>query len=117
MIFGIGTDLCSVERVVQSLGRTSGLAERLFHPGERELKPESLAARFAAKEALAKAIGDPRKLSWNEICVVKDESGQPHFEFSGDTAQRLAALGDLKFHLSLSHDAQLAQAMVVVESK
>ena len=116
MIFGIGTDLCSTERLEQALDRTENLAERLFHPNELDLKLESLAARFAAKEALAKAIGDPQQLSWSEIEIVKDEKGNPSFGFHGQTATNLASLGQLNFHLSLTHDAQLAQAFVVVES-
>ena len=116
MIFGIGTDLCSVQRLTESLRRTEGLAERLFHPNELELSNQSLAARFAAKEALAKAIGDPKLLSWSEIEIVKDGLGNPSLQLHGQTAVNIAQLGDLWLHLSLTHDAQLAQAFVVVES-
>lgn len=116
MIFGIGTDLCSVIRLTESLERTESLAARLFHPNELELSSQSLAARFAAKEALAKALGDPKLLSWSEIEIVKDELGNPSLKLHGQTAANVAKLGDLKLHLSLTHDAQLAQAFVVVES-
>ena len=70
MIIGVGVDLCSVERLRESLQRTPNLGPRLFTPKEIELKAESLAGRFAAKEALAKALGDPRLLSWQEVEVV-----------------------------------------------
>lgn len=116
MIIGVGVDLCSVQRLTGSLERTEALATRLFHPNELGKRAESLAARFAAKEALAKAIGDPRILSWSEIEIVQDELGKPSFVFHGATAKALADKGDWRFHLSLSHDAELAQAFVVVES-
>jgi len=116
LIYGIGVDLCSVTRLAQSLERTQALAARLFHPNEIKLHAQSLAARFAAKEALAKALGNPKLLSWNEIEIQNDELGKPFFVFHAGTATALAQLGELSFHLSLSHDAELAQAFVVVES-
>lgn len=116
MIFGIGTDLCSVARLTKSLEQTPNLAARLFHENEMSLRAESLAARFAAKEALAKAIGNPKLLSWSEIEVVKDDLGNPAFSFHGQTSKNLEAVGNFKYHLSLTHDAELAQAFVVVES-
>lgn len=105
-----------MERLTESLERTKGLATRLFHPNELKLSNQSLAARFAAKEALAKAIGDPKLLSWSEIEIVKDQLGNPSIELHGQTAVNISKLGDFKLHLSLTHDAQLAQAFVVVES-
>jgi holo-[acyl-carrier protein] synthase len=116
LIIGVGVDLCSVPRLTGSLERTENLATRLFHPNEIGKKAESLAARFAAKEALAKAIGDPKVLSWSEIEVIQDELGKPSFVFHGATAKTLSEKGDWHYHLSLSHDAELAQAFVVVES-
>lgn len=116
MIYGIGVDVCSVERLEQSLGRTDNLAARLFHENELTLSGQSLAARFAAKEALAKALGTPSILAWNEIEVAKERSGKPFFRFHGKTGDKIEELGDLKFHLSLSHDGSVAVASVVVES-
>lgn len=116
MIFGIGTDLCSIERMQQSLDRTPNLAQRIFHPNESGLPVNSLAARFAAKEALAKAIGDPRLLVWAEIEVAREDSGKPHFILHGNTKANLESLGISQIHLSLSHEIELASAMVVVES-
>ena len=60
MIIGVGTDVVEVARLEQSLERTPSLRDRLFTPAEGTLPVESLAARFAAKEALAKALGRPR---------------------------------------------------------
>ena len=116
MIYGIGTDLCSIERMRQSLERTPNLAQRIFHPNEIDLPVHSLAARFAAKEALAKAIGNPKLLSWAEIEVSKDELGKPSFVLHGQTFTNLSGLSLTRIHLSLSHELELASAMVVVES-
>jgi holo-[acyl-carrier protein] synthase len=99
-----------------SLLHTPNLAQRLFHQNELGLKTESLAARFAAKEALAKAIGDPRLLIWAEIEVEKDENGKPVFVFHGDTKTKLSEAGVKATHLSLSHDAGVAAAVVVLEA-
>jgi len=77
MIHGIGVDICSVTRLQESLSRTPKLGQRLFTETELETRPESLAARFAAKEALAKAIGDPRLLSWQEVEIVSTDLGKP----------------------------------------
>ena len=116
MIFGTGVDVCSIERLEQALISTDNLASRLFHENELGLKPQSLAARFAAKEALAKALGNPALLVWNEIEVVKDSLGKPSLNFHGQTREKIQELGDLRFYLSMSHDAPVAVATVVVES-
>lgn len=115
MIIGIGVDLCSVERLSSSIQRTPALADRLFTDKERSLKDESLAARFAAKEALAKAVGNPKLLSWLEVEVETDELGKPRLVVSGKSAGTLSSMGVLSTHLSLSHDNGFAIAMVVLE--
>jgi holo-[acyl-carrier protein] synthase len=76
----------------------------------------SLAARFAAKEALAKALGNPRLMQWVEIEIVKDELGKPGFVLHGQTAKNLESVGVQRIHLSLSHEQELASAFVVVEA-
>ena len=115
MIHGIGVDICSVTRLQESLSRTPKLGQRLFTETELETRPESLAARFAAKEALAKAIGDPRLLSWQEVEIVSTDLGKPEIRLSGQSAEAVSALGVRVSHLSLSHDQDLAVAMVVLE--
>jgi holo-[acyl-carrier protein] synthase len=115
VIIGIGVDLCSVERLSNSIQRTPALANRLFTDKERSLKDESLAARFAAKEALAKAVGNPKLLSWLEVEVVTDQLGKPMLVLSGDSSRALSSMGVLSTHLSLSHDNGFAIAMVVLE--
>lgn len=116
MIVGIGTDICSIERLTKSLDRTPNLKARLFTEAEQGLSAQSLAGRFAAKEALAKALGDPSLLSWNEIEVTNNEAGKPVFSFHGKTAQSISAAGVQSSWLSISHDAGVAIAMVVLEA-
>ena len=112
MIDGIGIDVVDIDRFKASLERTSGLAEKLFTEAERTKPIASLAARFAAKEALAKALNAGKGLSWQEAEVVNLESGKPDFLFHGEIAD---LVDGAEVHLSLSHDAGIASAMVIVE--
>lgn len=116
MIVGIGVDLVDIPRFERAIARTPRLIERLFAPGERGLKPHSLAARYAAKEALIKALGGSDGVHWTDIEVASEPSGRPVFALSGETAQTVDARGIATVHLSLSHDAGLATAYVVAES-
>jgi holo-[acyl-carrier protein] synthase len=116
MIVGIGVDVVDVPRFERSLARTPRLVARLFSPGERMLKPRSLAARYAAKEALIKALGGSDGVHWTEIEVASEASGRPVFRLTGSTAAVLAARGIAAVHLSMSHDAGLATAYVIAES-
>lgn len=115
MIVGIGTDLCVIERFKTMLERRPGLAERLLTEGERALSIESQAARFAAKEALAKALGSPGGMRWLDCEVIKTDDGEPRFVTSGSVAARIEALGIETIHLSISHDGGFATTMVVCE--
>jgi holo-[acyl-carrier protein] synthase len=76
----------------------------------------SQAARFAAKEALAKALGAPAGLSWHDAEVVTDERGRPEFKVTGTVAARATELGIGTIHVSLSHDAGIASAVVICEA-
>ena len=115
MIVGVGIDVVDVERFGLTLSRTPALRERLFTPHERERPIASLAARFAAKEALAKALGAPAGMHWLDAEVQSDETGQPSFALTGSVAARAEVLGARSVHVSLSHDAGLASAVVVLE--
>ena len=115
MIVGVGIDVCDIARFAQTLLRTPALAARLFTEGEQNLLPRSLAARFAAKEALAKALGAPRGLLWTDAEVVASPAGRPHLQVAGTVAAAAARLGVTRWHLSLSHDAGIASAVVVAE--
>lgn len=121
VIIGVGIDVARIDRVARSLDRTPSLAERLFSPGELCLPggarrgTASLAARFAAKEALAKALGAPSGLRWRDAEVITEVSGRPRIEVTGTVAARAAELGVRRWHVSLSHDAGIASAVVIAE--
>ncbi|MCZ3387317.1 MAG: holo-ACP synthase [Actinomycetia bacterium] len=116
MIVGIGIDVVDVGRFAETLERTPALRTRLFTAAEVALPLASLAARFAAKEALAKALGAPAGLQWHDCEVAKDTEGRPTFELRGTVKARAVALRAHTIHLSLSHDAGIASAMVVAEA-
>ncbi|MDT0202060.1 holo-ACP synthase [Nocardioides sp. AE5] len=115
MIVGVGVDVVDVARFVETLARTPALRARLFTPAEAEFADQSLAARFAAKEAIAKALGAPPGLGWHDAEVVKEESGRPRFVIRGTVEAACTAAGGKHVHLSLSHDGGLATAYVVIE--
>ena len=122
MIVAVGIDVVLVDRFTRALSRTPLLAERLFTEAERTTasgnprSPESLAARFAAKEAVAKALGAPSGLHWHDCEVVADPDGRPWLTVSGTVAEAAAKLDISRWHLSLSHDGGIASAMVVAET-
>lgn len=116
MIVGVGIDVCDIARFSQSLQRTPALRDRLFTEAERSLPPASLAARFAAKEALAKVLGAPVGLRWADVTVHRGADGRPHLAIEGTVAARAAELGIETLHVSLSHDAGIASAVVVAEA-
>ncbi|MEU7134572.1 holo-ACP synthase [Streptomyces sp. NPDC046261] len=121
MIVGVGIDVAEIDRFDAALRRTPGMAQRLFvdrelHlPGGERRGVASLAARFAAKEALAKALGAPPGLLWTDAEVVTEGSGQPRLVVTGTVAARAEALGVTSWHISLSHDAGVASAVVIAE--
>ena len=115
-IVGVGIDVVDLERFEASLTRTPGLRERLFTPAEAVRPLASLAARFAAKEAVAKALGAPGGLLWHDAEVVSEESGRPVLTMRGTVLARADELGVAQVHVSLSHDAGIASAVVVLES-
>jgi len=117
VIVGVGIDVVDVARFAATLERVPGLVSRLFTPAERGLPPVSLAARFAAKEAVAKALGAPAGLSWQDATVRRVAGAQPVVEITGTVAARADALGVTHLHLSISHDAGIASAMVVAEGE
>ncbi|MBO0651981.1 MULTISPECIES: holo-ACP synthase [Streptomyces] len=121
MIVGVGIDVAEIERFDAALRRTPAMAGRLFVERELYLPTgerrgiASLAARFAAKEALAKALGAPGGLLWTDAEVVTEGSGQPRLVVTGTVAARAEALGVTSWHVSLSHDAGVASAVVIAE--
>lgn len=119
-MIGIGVDLCEVDRMRTALERTPTLADRLFTPGERaycDLRrdpAERYAARFAAKEAVLKAMGlGLGACRWHDIEVVRADSGQPSLHLTGDAAAAAAARGVERWLLTLSHTHTVAEAIAV----
>ena len=86
-VIGVGIDVVEIDRFEASLDRTPGLRERLFTPAEATRGPASLAARFAAKEAVAKALGAPVGMAWHDAEVVSEDSGRPRLELRGTVAR------------------------------
>lgn len=112
MIDGVGIDVVDIARFQESIERTPGLKDLLFTEGEKSKGIASLAARFAAKEALAKALHVPAGLNWHDCEVVNLDNGRPVFLFRNQIAD---LIDGANVHLSLSHDAGIASAMVVIE--
>ena len=115
MIVGLGIDVTPVSRFTQAAGR-EGLLRRIFTEAEQDSSMQRMAGRFAAKEALAKALGAPSGLVWTDVEVRKDETGKPYFACTGTVAGRIAELGIGQVHLSITHDAGIAAAVVVCEA-
>jgi holo-[acyl-carrier protein] synthase len=115
-IAGIGIDVVDLARFERAVGRTPRLRERLFAESERDLPLRSLAGRFAAKEALMKALGDATGITWHDMEVVSDAEGRPSMKLAGAAAEIAARRGVTRIHLSMSHDAGVAIAQVVAEA-
>ena len=125
LIFGIGTDIIEVRRVGDKLARTKRLKEKVFTPREieyceaRKMSAQHFAARFSAKEAFLKAMGTGwsggRK--FDEIEVVNDALGKPELFVHGKVKEFCEAHAITGMEVSLSHIKDLAQAVVVLETK
>lgn len=117
MIVGLGVDVVDLARFERAVSRTPRLRERLFAVSERELPLRSLAARFAAKEALVKALGDAEEVHWVDMATTADAAGKPSFVIAGPLAALLERRGIDALHVSMSHDAGVAVATVVAEAR
>ncbi len=124
MVVGLGTDLAEIGRVSKSLERYGErFMERVYTPGEiayclrKKNAAESFAARFAAKEAGAKALGTgiSHGVSWKDFEVVREPSGKPTLALRGRAAERAEAMGVVRVLLSLTHTREMALAVVVME--
>jgi len=118
-VISVGIDVVAVDRFAASLARTPALARRLFTPGEQVTAngiprgAASLAARFAVKEAAAKALGVPAGMDWHDCQVLSENSGRPVLEVTKTVAAAAAALGITGWRISVSHDAGIAAAVVI----
>jgi holo-[acyl-carrier protein] synthase len=126
MILGIGTDVCSIPRVAEVLGRHGErFVRRILTPDERTRfertrdKAGHLAKRFAAKEAFSKAIGTGihPPFKWHCITVGRDARGKPLILPSPEMARHLESLGVTRAHISLTDDHDVAMAFVVLEGE
>jgi holo-[acyl-carrier protein] synthase len=121
-VLGLGMDVCSVDRVARVLHGPNGarFRERVYTPAEvavcegRADAATAYAARFAAKEALVKALGAPAGLRWRDMEVVKADSGAPRFSLTGVAEREVKARG-ARVLLALTHDAGVAAATVVLD--
>ena len=131
MILGIGSDLCSIDRIAATLDRFGDrFLTRVFTPREQakaNSRPRAVAAtyakRWAAKEACSKALGTGLRMgiSWKDMAVTNLRSGQPVMQLSGWAADRLASMtppGHTAIvHVTLTDDHPWAQAFVVIEAR
>src|SRR5690606_34010800 len=113
MIIGVGIDVVDVARFMATLERTPRLREKLFTEAERDLPASSLAARFAAKEAIAKALGAPGDMHWHDATVHRVVGGPPEVELRGTVQARADELGVRHWHLAISDHAGVPVAMGV----
>lgn len=123
MIIGTGIDIVNVKRF-STWKDNIKLLERFFHPYEVEYilgieknREETIATRFAAKEALGKALGTGlRGISLKDICVKKDSMGKPYIEPFPEFLKITKSENHVKIHLSISHEKDYAIAMVILEN-
>lgn len=131
MIIGIGCDLVDIRRIENMLIKyNESFINRIFAPQEsshsanKETKASFFAKRFAAKEALVKAlgVGFRKGITWRDICLLNNELGKPYIKLQGEAARRLENLAkqhegtkQAKIHVSLSDEPPYAQAMVILE--
>lgn len=121
-MIGLGTDLVDVERFRRTLARTPTIVERLFTEGERDYAEragdptERYAVRFAAKEAVMKALGvGLGAFDWHDVEVIRSGAGAPSLRITGRAAVLADAAGVTRWAVSLSHTTSMAQAVVVAQ--
>ena len=122
MITGIGIDIVQINRM-ESWLKNPKLLERYFHQDELALASsrlnsaaQTLAARFAAKEAFGKALGTGlTQITLKDIIIYNNENGKPEIKLSGTAQEALQKSGANKVHVSLSHEKENAIAIIVIE--
>lgn len=123
MIVGLGTDVCSIERVRAALSKHDGRFEqRILSPRElaqisaRVDYVDAVAGRWAAKEAFSKCLDGARGVPWHDVEIICLPSGRPTLELKDEALRRTQAAGATRWHLSISHDAGVAMATVILEA-
>lgn len=122
-VAGLGLDVCSIDRMKRLIEGPRGqrFIERVYSLAERDACAKradpaaAYAARFAAKEALIKALGAPEGLRWQDMEVVRD-GGAPAFQLSGQAQTEVQRRG-AAVHLSITHDAGVAAAVVLLDER
>ncbi len=125
MIFGIGTDIIEVERVLKLVEKGEAARKKLFSENEinycetKKNKGENYAARYAAKEAFFKAFGTGwrGKMSFNEVEIINNRLGKPDIKLSGDTLKTVNKKKISKIHVSLTHLKDIVNAVVILEKE
>ncbi len=118
-IAGLGVDICEIVRMERALERHPTLRERVFTPEEiaycdsRARPAESYAGRFAAREAVIKALGGYRERGWRDISVTRAPTGAPAIRLEGNAKRRADALGVSSVLISFTHERASAVAFAV----
>ena len=123
MIVGIGLDVCSIERMRRAIDRHGDrFFSRICSEDERvdfaqaADKAQMLAGRFAAKEAFAKALDGAPGVGWHECVIRRGATGRPQMTLVGRARTLALEAGALRWHVSITHDAGIAAAVVILES-
>lgn len=125
MIAGVGVDIVEIRRIETAMNRTDRFLERIFNNSEleylkrRNLRPEYIAGRFAAKEAVSKALGTGfRKFNFKDIIIENTDIGKPIVTLQGNADLIAKNMGEYNLHLSISHgeDSAIAYALLEVRS-
>jgi holo-[acyl-carrier protein] synthase len=122
VIVGLGIDVCSIDRMRRALerhgerffARICSEAERADLHGRDQAT--ALAGRFAVKEAFAKALDGAKGVGWHEVEVRRAASGRPTLELKGNAIAMVQAFGADRWHVTITHDAGVAVAVVILES-
>jgi holo-[acyl-carrier protein] synthase len=118
-ILGLGVDLCEIARMERALARHPSMRERVFTPEEvaycdsRARPAESYAGRFAAREAVIKALGGYRGKGWQDISVTRAPTGAPAIRLEGSAKRRADALGITQVLITFTHEKTSAIAFAV----
>jgi holo-[acyl-carrier protein] synthase len=118
-ILGLGVDLCEISRMERALERHPTMRRRVFTPEEvaycdAKARPaESYAGRFAAREAVIKALGGYRGKGWQDISVTRAPSGAPTIRLEGNAKRRADALGITRILVTFTHEKTSAIAFAV----
>lgn len=121
-LYGVGTDIIEIERIQKAisdsfLNKCFTEAERAYFQS-RNMRTETIAGNFAAKEAIVKALGTGiGRVGWKDVSVLRNEAGQPHVIFSESIAAWLDGIGAGTVHISISHCRSLAIAFCAIERK